>query len=271
MAKDMVRLGVTLLLICGIAGLGLAVVYAQTNPVIQQRAKDDLIAAAKAAIPGADTITEQSKDGNTYWLGQTGSATVGAAMRVVATGYNKSDPIQMMVGMDTKGNVVSVSIVSINETPGIGMKVKDKAFLSQFPGKTDPSSVDKVSGATYSSQAVKSGVGRAMEFLAPIVAPKLVEAPVDISKIPDGTYKGTADGLMGPIEVSVTVAGGKITGVAVVSNKETPVVADGAFKQVPQAIVSQQKVEVDTVSGATFASKGIIQAVKNALAGAQTK
>lgn len=169
MAKDMVKLGVTLLLICGLAGLGLAVVYAQTNPVIEQRAKDDLVAAAKAAIPGADNITEQTKDGQTYWVGKSGGTIVGAAMRVTSAGYNKSEPIQMMVGLNTKGEVVSVGIVTINETPGIGMKVKDKAFLSQFPGKADPNKVDGFSGATLSSNAVKSGVRQAMDLLRPIV------------------------------------------------------------------------------------------------------
>lgn len=271
MAKDMVRLGVTLLLICGLAGLGLAVVYAQTNPVIEQRAKDDLLAAAKAAIPGADTITEQTKDGQTYWVGESAGTLVGAAMRVTSTGYNKSEPILMMIGLNTKGEVVSVGIVTINETPGIGMKVRDKAFLSQFPGEANPNSVDNVSGATFSSNAVKSGVGKAIEFLAPIVAPSTVEAAVDIAKIPDGTYQGSAEGLMGPIEVSVVVAGGKITLVKVLSNSETPDVAGGALKQIPQSIVKEQKVEVDTVSGATFASKGIIQAVKNAVAGTKAK
>lgn len=165
----MVRLGVTLLLICGIAGLGLAVVYGQTNPVIQQRAKDDLIAAVEAAIPGADNITEQTKDGTTYWVGEAGGTVVGAAMKVSGTGYNKSDPIQLMVGIDAKGDVVSVSIVSINETPGIGMKVKDKAFLDRFPGVADPSAVDSITGATYSSKAVKSGVQQAMDFLRPVL------------------------------------------------------------------------------------------------------
>jgi uncharacterized protein with FMN-binding domain len=76
---------------------------------------------------------------------------------------------------------------------------------------------------------------------------------------------------MGPIEVSVTVAGGKVTGVAVVSHKETAGVADSALSKVPQSIVAQQKVEVDTVSGATYASRGVIEAVRNALAGAQAK
>jgi fumarate reductase flavoprotein subunit/urocanate reductase len=266
----MVKLGVTLLLICGIAGLGLAAVYAKTDPIIQQRAKEDLLAAAKSAMPGADTILEQVKDGTAYWLGQSAGKTIGAAMKVVSGGYSPT-PIEMTVGVDASGKVTKVIITAISETPGVGLKVRDEAFLAKFAGAPDPQKVDGISGATFSSRAVKNGVAAAMEFLGSIIAPKLAKPTVDIGRIADGTYSGTAGGLMGPIEVSVKVAGGKIIEVTVLSNKETPGVADSALRQIPKSIVEKQKIDVDTVSGATFASKGIIEAVRNALAIAQAK
>lgn len=265
MTKDMARLGITLFLICGIAGLGLAVVYDQTKPVIEQRAREDALAAAKAAIPGADQIVEETKDGVTYWLGLSAGKTVGAAMKLSTTGYNGSSPIEMVVGLDETGRVSKVTITSIAETAGLGSRVKDDAYLAKYVGVSESKEVDTISGATISSKAVRAGVDRAIDFLSAFVAPKQ-EMVIDFAKVPDGTYNGTAEAFGGPLEVQVKVAGGKMTEVTVLSNQETPDVAGGALKDVPKAIVAQQKIDVDAVSGATFASNGIIDAVKNALA-----
>ena len=110
MTKDMARLGITLLLICGIAGLGLAVVYDATKPIIDQRAKEDALKAAKDVLPGAEEIVEQVKDGTAYFLGQSGGKTAGAAMKVQSLGYNKTAPIEMVVGVDATGKVTKVVI-----------------------------------------------------------------------------------------------------------------------------------------------------------------
>ncbi len=85
----------------------------------------------------------------------------------------------------------------------------------------------------------------------------------------DGTFPGKGAGLMGPIEVSVVVEGGKITKVDVVSHTETAGISDPAFAAIPDAIVQAQSYEVDVVAGATMSSNGIMEAVKNALEGEQ--
>lgn len=169
MTKDMARLGVTLLLICGIAGLGLAVVYDATKPIIDQRAQEDALEAAKDAIPGADEVVEQVKDGTTYYLGKRGGQIVGAAMKLQSLGYNKGTPIEMVVGIDITGKVTKVTITYMAETPGIGSRVGDPSFLAKFVG-ADPREVDGIANATFSSRAVIDGVEKAVEFLGSIVA-----------------------------------------------------------------------------------------------------
>lgn len=264
--KEVAKLGVTLMLICAVAGLGLAVVYAATKPVIEQRAKDDMLKAVKEVLPGASEIEEQQKDGQAYWLGKDGSTVVGAAMYLESKGFGQS-PMKLIVGVDKTGKITKVSILELSETPGIGSRVNSPEFLSKFSGVEDPSKVDGISGATFSSRAVIGGASKASSFLRAIVAPKEEPKPIDLKTIPDGTYQGVANGLMGPIKVSVTVKGGKITAVEVLENSETPAIAGKALKDIPASIVSSQKVDVDTVSGATYTSKGIIEAVRNALAG----
>ena len=90
----------------------------------------------------------------------------------------------------------------------------------------------------------------------------------DISEVADGVYKGSAVGHNGgDLVVEVTVAGGKITKIDVISHTETDGIADPAFDTVPNAIVENNGSSVDTVSGATVTSKAIQKAVDNALEG----
>jgi len=79
------------------------------------------------------------------------------------------------------------------------------------------------------------------------------------------TGEGFGNNNVTPIKVEVTVEDGKITSVNVLSHEETPGISDAAFAQVPGDIVTYNTVAVDTVSGATNTSNGIIAAVKDAL------
>ena len=83
----------------------------------------------------------------------------------------------------------------------------------------------------------------------------------------DGTYEGSAEGYSGTTTVSVTVSGGKVTAIDVVDENDSPQFFSRA-ESVLDDIISQQSLEVDTVSGATFSSAGLINAVYDALGGA---
>ena len=85
----------------------------------------------------------------------------------------------------------------------------------------------------------------------------------------DGEYEGTGEGYKGPVEVLVKVEKGKIEEVKVLSHQDTPDIAESAIEKLTTSMEKNNKVEVDTVSGATNTSKGVIEAVKNALKGAK--
>ncbi len=261
--KQVAKLGLILALICALSGLGLAAVYAKTKPIIEKRAEEDLLKAAKEVIPGATAIELKEQDDVAYWLGKSGSEVVGAAMQVESQGYG-DDPIQMMVGVDSKGTITKVKIISLSETPGIGTRVNSEEFLSGFSGNDNPAGVDGISGATVSSGAVKGGVSQAFNFLSSIIAPD-GKAVIDIASVPDGTYEGSGEGMFGQIRVAVVVQGGKITEVKVLEHGESDGISDPAISGIPEAMVEKQTIDVDTVSGATFTSNGIIEAVKDAL------
>lgn len=85
----------------------------------------------------------------------------------------------------------------------------------------------------------------------------------------DGSYEGTATGFGGDITVKVTVDGGKITAVDIVSAEKE----DGAYltmaEDIIPKIIDAQTSEADTISGATFSSTGIKNATAQALESAQ--
>lgn len=81
-----------------------------------------------------------------------------------------------------------------------------------------------------------------------------------------GTFTGvSSNGMGGDVEVAVTFTSEKIEKIEVTKQNETPGKSDPAIEKIPQAIVENQSVKVDTVSGATVTSKAIIEAVTNAI------
>lgn len=84
----------------------------------------------------------------------------------------------------------------------------------------------------------------------------------------DGVYTGTGDGFGGAIEVQVTVDAGDIAEITILSADGE----DGAYlsmaQEIIQRIIDSQDTQADTVSGATFSSSGIRDAVEAALDGA---
>ena len=142
--------------------------------------------------------------------------------------------------------------------------------------------VDAVSGATYSSEGIKAAVKNALTGEAPPRANRethtVSDNPQPITEISfdppqngyrDGIYTGSAHGFGGNITVQVTITGGSITSITVLSAAgET----DAFFRQakaVIPAILQAQSPKVDAVSGATYSSNGIKEAVNNALASAK--
>ena len=94
-------------------------------------------------------------------------------------------------------------------------------------------------------------------------------APAVQGDYKDGVYEGTGKGNNGDIKVEVTVEGGNIVSVVLTEHGETPGIYEAAEKGVVDEIIKNQTAEVDAVSGATNSSKGIMEAVSNALSEAK--
>lgn len=88
------------------------------------------------------------------------------------------------------------------------------------------------------------------------------------SSYKDGTYEGSAGGYAGKITVSVTVSGGKITDIKILSNEEDEEYFVDALDVIPN-IIEKQSIDVDNISGATHSAKRIKKAVGKALENAK--
>lgn len=99
---------------------------------------------------------------------------------------------------------------------------------------------------------------------APAPAPAPEPAPAPVFKYKNGTFNGSADGYNDKITVSVTIKDDVITGIQIVSHSDDEPFWTNA-KAITGSILSAQSADVNTVSGATFSSRGIKEAVKAAL------
>ena len=132
--------------------------------------------------------------------------------------------------------------------------------------------VDAVSEATYTSRGILGAVQNALTGkvvnnpLPPKpTAPLVVEEFTAPSTYLDGIYTAEAIGFEGRITVQVTVAEDQITDITILSAEDEEEYLSRA-KQVIPAILEGQSPNVDAVSGATYSSTGILNAVKLALA-----
>lgn len=162
MVKDSLKLGLILLIICAISTGLLAFVNQLTAPVIYE---NQLIAKKEAMLqvmPQADSFTDIS-DILTKAVSKDGSL-IGYTVKVSPSGYGGE--ISMMVGVNADLTISGVKILSLSETPGLGAKAQDEAFLSQYKGKNEKMALKKditaITGATITSTAVTLGVKEAI-------------------------------------------------------------------------------------------------------------
>lgn len=190
------------------------------------------------------------------------------------TGTGFAGDITVSVQIQDK-KIVSIDIIRFSD---------DEAFFSRAKAVIDiiiegqTLDVDTVSGATYSSRGIISAVKNALTGekdgnetgqaesggTAAAGSASSIGTVEEASSYKDGIYYGTGTGFGGPLKVKVEISGGKITSIQIVENSDGSSYISKA-SAVISSILSKQSTNVDTVSGATYSSVGIIQAVRNAL------
>lgn len=187
------------------------------------------------------------------------------------TGTGFHGPIKVSVKIQDK-TIVSIDVLEHADDEAFFTRAKEGVIKNILSSQS--LGVDAVSGATYSSNGIISAVKDALTGNTSQTeqgAGTLTAAPVTVGQgdldVADGTYEGSAEGYHGAVRVSVSVRDKSIVSVDVLSHSDDESFFTRAKEGVIRSILSSQSLEVDTVSGATYSSRGIINAVKNALSG----
>ena len=205
--------------------------------------------------------------------------------------FDVSDGTYYGTGTGFAGKIkvaVTVKDKQITAIEIVENEADDDAFFSRAKGVIDKIisgqtlEVDVVSGATYSSNGIISAVKNALTGAADSGTPASTSAGAsggssspaggsssvstvqDASAYADGTYYGTGTGFSGALTVEVVISGGKISSIQIIDTSDGDSYIQSASGLISN-IIATQSTNVDTVSGATYSSVGIIEAVRNAL------
>ena len=170
------RLALTLFVICAVVAAALAGVNSVTKPIIDQLNAEKTQKAIEAVLPGGFDEELQSFDNQGGLVSKVYKGENGYALEVLPSGFDNT--ITMMVGVGNDGKVLGISVVSHTETAGLGAVAAaqtsaGEAFRGQFVGKSgavavskDGGELDAITGATITSRAICVGVNAALACVA---------------------------------------------------------------------------------------------------------
>ena len=167
------RLALTLLIITAVVAALLAGVNSITAPAIAELNAQKTQEAIELVLPGGGDAVDFPE---TALVSKVYASETGYAVEVTPGGFDNT--ITMMVGVDTEGKVLGISVISHTETAGLGAVAAagtpaGEAFRAQFVGTSgsvsvtkDGGEMDAITGATITSRAVCVGVNAALECVA---------------------------------------------------------------------------------------------------------
>lgn len=214
-----------------------------------------------------------------------------------ASGFRGTTTVQVTV---ENGEISDVTVVSTNDDSQYFNRAENSVISNILLSQSVD--VPTVSGATFSSNAIINAVRNALESsneavtadetqqsestaASSVDSNENTDTAVSVSAAPDtsvesnstesasaaegtyidGVYTGTGSGFRGETTVEVTVSNGVISDITVVTYADDAPYFNRAESTVIASIISNQSINVSTVSGATFSSNSIIEAVANAL------
>lgn len=202
--------------------------------------------------PGATTLTKQDYDNlqdGTY-LGS-------------AEGFGGVIKVEVVIKEGT------IKSITIKEAKGEGADyLKRASVLTKTMIGKQSTNVDAVSGATFTSNGLIQAVRNALKQASGTATAEEEETVEGTMPYPDGVYYGTGTGFAGPLTVAIVVEDKTLKAAIVTESSDDASFLTKAKKILTQA-VEKQTSKVDAVSGATYSSKGIIEALRQAFQAAK--
>lgn len=193
MFKEIIKPSIVLFLVCAIMTGALAYVNGVTKPIIDENNKIAEQESLRTVYNDADNFldaktgeelkTEEidvSENIEKLYTAQKQGQSVGYVVSVFSSGYGGK--MKILVGIDNDLNIKGISLVSHNETPGLGANVTNPKFTGQFLGKApqkefnvvkrvpnDDDEIQAITAATVTSKAVTKGVNEAVALVRSII------------------------------------------------------------------------------------------------------
>jgi uncharacterized protein with FMN-binding domain len=152
----------------------------------------------------------------------------------------------------------------VGTAAGTTLLVGLKAYGAESPATQNAAQTDQTNQTAAAPPASKAAPPAAGAPAGGAAAPPASKA----AGSRDGSFTGkTVQTPYGPVTVTITMKGGKITDVAAVlpSTGESKAIAGRAGPQLRQQTLARQSAKVDTVTGATYTSEGYRQSLQSAI------
>lgn len=288
-----------LTVICLVTAALLGFTYQYTKPIIDESLRQQANQARQEVLPGAVSFEEvQPEGGLPDGVVEIYRATDDKGYAVTATAKGYGGEVKIMVGVDPEGIITGVKVTQHSETPGLGARIDEEKYTSQYLGKDGSlKGIESISGATISSGAFRSAVQKALDGLGEITGigqsdPKSELfpdgssfTPIEIEGAKEAWVAVDAAGAKTGLLVVTTQTGynkgemqvltglypdGSIAGVRLLENTET----EGLGTQVGNSDYTQrfvglsspdQVTGIENVTGASYSSKAFKEAVAQAL------
>ena len=169
--KDILKPALSLFLFCLVVTALLAGTNLLTKDKIAEQERLAEETSRMTVSPGAETFS--ASDDGTYYIAEAGGEAIGYVFTTTASSYGGQ--IKVMTGISTDGTVTGVSILSISDTPGLGMNAEKESFRDQYKkaapaggftviknGTAGDTEISAMTGATITSQAVTDAVNDAI-------------------------------------------------------------------------------------------------------------
>lgn len=198
-----------------------------------------------------------------------------------ANGYRGEVNVTVIV---KNGNISSITIDSYKDDSQFFNKAKNTIIDEIISSQS--TNVKIVSGATYSSKGIINAIANALNNTSTANEAETntenesnnsnntnennnnsttSNNSLDFENLKDGTYSGTGKGRNGNIEVSVKVENNKVVNITIISSNEDASYFNKAKSEILSNVIENQSLNVNTISGATMSSNGILEAIANAL------
>ena len=256
--------GIVPVILAAVVGIGAVVSLSDyTAPVYGSESEDELTETETIIESAGMESVEETEIENTE-----AAAVLDGAFDLAdgtyegsANGFSGKIKVSVVIKNQT---IRSINILSNSDDEAFFNRAKEGVTASILAKQS--TDVDTVSGATYSSRGIINAVKDALS--SSDGEEQTVVAKGDFA-LNDGYYEGTGNGFAGPVKLFIEIKDKSIIGIYIVKTSDDAGFFNRAKEGVTASILEKQSTDVDTVSGATYSSRGIIEAVSNAMEAAK--